>query len=190
MTHSGFISPLQFGAVGDGRHSDTAAMQRAIDACAQAGNGEPFAVSSVPRTPDFPAGHIRGVSFRDIDAESDNAVILHGHPGHPVEDIELTDVRLRVHRRDNPWLPESLVDLRPTTIDGGVHPHDGHALICMHARDMHVTRLTIQQLGWPQGQEPVAVIATNAHLPEMADSIDVRHSLGASDPTSVKESLQ
>ena len=110
------------------------------------GAGEPIYVKALPWTERDTVGHIRNVRFENIEARSENGVLVWGERPDRIQDISFTNIELTVDR----WTkyPGGKLDLRPCPgaengYHSGVVDHPTRAVILHNAgnvtlRDFHV----------------------------------------------------
>ena len=56
-------------------------------------------------------GHIRGVTFRNITAFTENGIVIVGSPGNAIQDVSIVDMRLSLVKVTS--LPGGYRDVRP-----------------------------------------------------------------------------
>jgi polygalacturonase len=81
------------------------------------GKAEPIHVSSVPVETGVDPGGIERLSFRNIDAVSENGVVVHSSPAGSVKDLLFSDIRLTL--REGRFTAENggILDVRPVSPD-------------------------------------------------------------------------
>jgi polygalacturonase len=109
------------------------------------GNGEPIHVSVIEGAPvDSAMGHLRNVSFTNIDAEGENGILLYGDFPGAMSDIRFRDVRLTLRNGSLQDTYGGNFDLRPTVApEKNLFMHDIPGIYLRHAenvsmRDVHV----------------------------------------------------
>ena len=78
------------------------------------GNGDPIWLVVKKRYPDSKIGSISNVSFQNITASGQGTSKLEGFPGHPLQDIRMSNIRIKME-------PESTPDKR---CEFGFEAHD------------------------------------------------------------------
>lgn len=120
------------------------------------GKGEPIFISAAPRrqTPDAYPGRVRGVTVDHVYLDAESCVFLGGEAGSPIEDVSLSDIRLR--QRAQGTQPSGLFDEQPSARDVYLHPVPvlyGRHVKGLRVRGMTFSRQTPPMAGW--AQEPV-----------------------------------
>ncbi len=79
------------------------------------GCAEPICITAVRRKEDTNVGYIRNVTFRDINCDSENGIMIYGdpHSDEPnIQDIIFDNVQLNISKKTD--YPKNIHDLRPT----------------------------------------------------------------------------
>ncbi|MBN2420322.1 MAG: right-handed parallel beta-helix repeat-containing protein [Deltaproteobacteria bacterium] len=82
------------------------------------GEGEPIAITAVPRKKGVRTGKIRDISFNNIECVSENGIFIHGNPDAPVENISFENIKISLANMSG-WAKANY-DLRPCSGDGKV----------------------------------------------------------------------
>jgi polygalacturonase len=103
------------------------------------GRGEPIYIKALPWTENDRVGCIRNVKFLNIQARSENGILVWGESPDRIEDIVFENVRLRVAKWSK--IPGGQLDLRPCLgaengYASGVVNHPVHAVMLRNARDV------------------------------------------------------
>ncbi len=104
------------------------------------GKGEPIHVSAMPwKTNGGPLGHIRRINFRNIEAQSEAGIVLHGCDASRPEGIGLDQVRVRVVNSPSQLAVGGNLDLRSTEdLKQGLFERDLPAVLVSHARNVRL----------------------------------------------------
>lgn len=82
------------------------------------GEGEPIAITAVPRKDGLRSGKIKNIRFKNIDCTCENGIFIHGNHETCVEDISFEDIKIRL-KNDSSWEKVDY-DLRPCAGSGKV----------------------------------------------------------------------
>ena len=97
------------------------------------GKGEPIHVSTIPRFEGQGTGTIRNVRFRNVIAQAETGIVLWGVGENPIEDLELSNVRVTIRESPIHDIYGGNFDLRPTSsFSTAVFAHDIPALFARH----------------------------------------------------------
>ncbi|HUG11711.1 MAG TPA: glycosyl hydrolase family 28 protein [Opitutaceae bacterium] len=108
------------------------------------GHGEPVQISVLPESEGAEIGHIRGIHIRDLVADAESGIVVHGSSESVIEDVSFENVRLRMHNGPLQQAYGGNFDLR-----GRVPPaflifaHDIPALFFRHVRNLRVDGLEV-----------------------------------------------
>lgn len=88
--------------------------------CAQAphtywGSGEPISVTALSRTPGAAPSIVRDVAITGITGRCEGAIVVHGDPDQPIENVHISAVNLR--QEPGAFAHELFLDLRPVPED-------------------------------------------------------------------------
>jgi polygalacturonase len=105
------------------------------------GNGEPIYVKALPWTEADVVGRIRNVTFRNIQARSENGIVIWGEKADRIQDVRLENVRLNLTKWSKYAGGE--MDLRPCPggengFASAVFKHPIHALMLHQATDIRI----------------------------------------------------
>lgn len=70
------------------------------------GEAEPICVTALPRTPGISAGHIRNLTFENINCSGENGIFLYGSVGNEIEDVSFRRIRVNL-RKYTKWPAEN-----------------------------------------------------------------------------------
>ena len=112
------------------------------------GKGEPIHVSTLPRFEGKGTGTIRNVRFRNVIAESETGMVVWGSASNPIENLELSDVQVRIGESPIHEIYGGNFDLRPTSrFDTSVFKHDIPALFARHVKGLRIDRTRVEWRG-------------------------------------------
>ena len=108
------------------------------------GSAEPICITAVPRREDTKIGHIRNVTFRDINGITENGILIYGdehaNGEKNIQNITLENINLHLVKRTD-W-PKNLHDLRPSW----EHPMVEGPMAVVYAR--HAEKIRIRGLSY------------------------------------------
>jgi hypothetical protein len=133
------------------------------------GRAEPIYVTAIHRAAGTELGRVRNVRFRNILCRSENGVFLCGSEDSPLEDVELSDVRVEIDKWSK-W-PGGQQDRRPCMsrdTDFGIEPekHEGlseHATSGVYAEHAAGLRLRGVRVVWGANRQDYWAHALEAH---------------------------
>lgn len=108
------------------------------------GSAEPICITAVPRREDTKIGHIRNVTFRDINGITENGILIYGdehaNGEKNIQNVTLENINLHLVKRTD-W-PKNLHDLRPNW----EHPMVEGPMGVVYAR--HAEKIRIRGLSY------------------------------------------
>ena len=139
------------------------------------GRAEPVYVTAIHRAPGTELGRVRNVRFRNILCRSENGVFLAGSEDRPLEDVELSGVRVHIDKRSK-W-PGGQQDRRPCMSpdtdfgiepekDAGLREHPTSGVYAEHAAGL---RLRDVRVVWGENRQDYWAHALEAHHVEGLD---------------------
>ena len=123
------------------------------------GKAEAIHVSADERRPGAGCPTLRGITFRNIVAESESGVLIHAAKGATIEDVQLQNIKLYLTERDK--FPGGWLDLRPTAGNehGGCISTAEHAFRIQHISDWLMEGCSVKWRGevpaWYAGEREV-----------------------------------
>jgi hypothetical protein len=114
------------------------------------GNDEAIHISAVRREPGtVPLGHIRGLRFAHISAESENGIVVYGTPERSIDHVVFEDVSLTMQTSEVQAARGGNFDLRGVlSLEEAIFTHDIPALYAQYVNGLHVRNL---QVCWAEG---------------------------------------
>ncbi|MFP3936874.1 MAG: glycoside hydrolase family 28 protein [Phycisphaerae bacterium] len=139
------------------------------------GRSEPIYVTAVHRAPGTKLGRVRNVRFRNILCRSENGVFLVGSEDSPLQDVELSDVRVEIDKWSK-W-PGGQQDRRPCmspNTDFGIEPEKDaglteHPTSGVYAENATGLRLRGVRVVWGANKQDYWAHGIEAHNVEGLD---------------------
>lgn len=106
------------------------------------GKAEPIAITAVKRREDTNIGHIKNITFENINCVGENGILLYGEPEKNISDVIFRNITVRLEKRTD-W-PKGVRDLRPC-IGGGLTQDTVHGFSAHNAKTVILDnfRLTV-----------------------------------------------
>lgn len=106
------------------------------------GKAEPIAITAVKRREDTRIGHIKNITFENINCVGENGILLYGEPEKNISDILFRNITVRLEKRTH-W-QKGIRDLRPC-IGSGLTEGTVHGFSAHNAKDVILEnfRLTV-----------------------------------------------
>jgi polygalacturonase len=111
------------------------------------GNGEPIHISAVRGKPDITLGHIKNVTFRDINCKSENGILIFGTNENVIEDIRLENVDLKITNSKLNDVAGGNIDLRGCLdFNKSLASHDIPGLYAQYIKGLTIVDFSLE---WP-----------------------------------------
>lgn len=104
------------------------------------GKAEPVAITAMKRKEETQLGHIRNVTFENINCNGENGILIYGEGEENISDIYLKNVSVHLTQKTD-W-PKGTLDLRPCVGDGRF-PGSTHGLRVHNASNVELSRFRV-----------------------------------------------
>lgn len=99
------------------------------------GTAEPIVITAFDRDENTKAGHIKNISFRNITANGENGVLLHGTAENVIENVTFENVDITL-KKSTKW-ESGLYDMRPG-LNKDIEQHKNAGFFIRHARNVKI----------------------------------------------------
>lgn len=113
------------------------------------GNGEPIHVSAVRGNADVPLGHIKNVTFRDINCIGENGILIFGSEENRIQNLQFENLKFNFKESQLNNVAGGNVDLRGAMGDKTLFSHD---IPAFHAQYVDNLSLDNFQISWEYGK--------------------------------------
>jgi len=109
------------------------------------GNGEPIHISAVSRFEGHSAGKVKNVQFNNISATGEHGLIFYGLQDSQLENIRLSNIRLKIKNGKETLTYGGNFDLRPAAdIEKQIFEHDIPGLYAQYVNGLSIDGLSIE----------------------------------------------
>jgi hypothetical protein len=145
------------------------------------GNGEPIHLSAISRFEGEPAGKIKDVQFNNISATSEHGILIYGHSDTHMDNIQFSNVQLRLKMGKETMGYGGNFDLRPAASpDKLIFEHDIPGIYAQY-----VDGLTIRDFTLTWGSDLPGFFTDGIECNEVQD-LSVENFIGTANPNSPK----